>query len=82
MIKKLSKYGNSLAVLIEKPILELLNIDERTQIRISTDGNKIIIEPINVPGEDSFVSKNSKVQRAHEKITEKYKEAFKKLAKD
>jgi len=81
MIKKLSKYGNSMALLIEKPILELLNITENTKIRISTDGTRIIIEPIH-ESEKPAVSSNPKVQKSYEKITEKYKTAFKKLAKD
>ncbi len=81
MVKKLSKYGNSLAVLIEKPILELLNITEHTQIRISTDGNRIIIEPLSEQKQTEAVSANPQVQKSYEKITERYKKAFKKLAK-
>ena len=46
MIKKLSKYGNSFAIIIDKPILELLNITYNTSLKIKTDGEKIIIEPI------------------------------------
>lgn len=46
MIKKLSRYGNSSAVLIDKPILELLNITQDTLLKISTDGTKIFIEPL------------------------------------
>lgn len=83
MVKKLSKYGNSLAVLIEKPILELLNINEHTQVRISTDGSRIIIEPINQISEQvGEISSDKKVQKSYEEITKKYKEAFKKLAKN
>ena len=38
MIKTLTKHGNSLALVIEKPILELLGVDADTQFDISTDG--------------------------------------------
>ena len=36
--KKLSKHGNSLALVIDRSILELLGIDEQTALEISTDG--------------------------------------------
>ena len=38
MIKKLSKHGNSLALVIDRSILDLLGIDEKTSLEISTDG--------------------------------------------
>ncbi len=46
MIKKLSKHGNSLALVIDRPILELLGIDERTSLSISTDGEALVIAPV------------------------------------
>jgi len=52
MKKRLARHGNSLAIVIDKPILELLSIDEDTVLQISTDGNKIIITPIRKPLED------------------------------
>lgn len=45
MIKKLTKHGNSLALVIEKPVLELLHIDEKTPLEVATDGTRLIIEP-------------------------------------
>jgi len=47
MEKRLSRYGNSLALIIDKPILELLHITEDTVLQISTDGKRIIITPKN-----------------------------------
>ena len=38
LTKKLSKHGNSLALVIDRSILELLEIDEGTTLQISTDG--------------------------------------------
>ena len=46
MIKKLSKHGNSLALVIDRPILELLEIDEETALDIATDGQALIVSPI------------------------------------
>lgn len=46
MRKKLSAIGNSLGLVIEKPILELLDIDRDTDLDMKTDGERLIIEPI------------------------------------
>lgn len=79
MIKKLSKYGNSLAVLIDKPILELLNINEKTPLRIKTDGRSIIIEPVRV-SEIEAISSDKKMQKIYEELLEKYEPTLKKLS--
>ena len=46
MIKKLTAHGNSAALIIDKPILELLRISMNTPLELSTDGKKLIISPI------------------------------------
>ncbi|MSR58850.1 MAG: AbrB/MazE/SpoVT family DNA-binding domain-containing protein [Planctomycetaceae bacterium] len=46
MIKKLSKHGNSLALVIDRSILDLLKIDEDTALEISTDGSALVIAPV------------------------------------
>jgi antitoxin component of MazEF toxin-antitoxin module len=46
MIKKLSAVGNSLALIIEKPILLLLGIDRDTPLEIKTDGEGLTIRPL------------------------------------
>jgi antitoxin MazE len=43
MTKKLVKHGNSLALVIDKPVLELLNITADTPLTISTDGRRLVI---------------------------------------
>lgn len=45
MLKKLVKYGNSNALVIDKALLELLNIKEGSPVKISTDGKSLIISP-------------------------------------
>jgi antitoxin MazE len=50
MTKTLIRHGNSLALIIDKPILELLKIDENTQLEISTvDGISLQIRPAQSP---------------------------------
>ncbi len=46
MIKNLTAIGNSLGVIIDKPILELLNITKDTLLDVRTDGDGLIIRPI------------------------------------
>jgi len=84
MKKRLSRYGNSLALIIDKPILELLHITEDTVLNISTDGSSITIKPQGgeIHASQYKVSDNPKVQKAFEEMMEKYAPAFKKLAKN
>ncbi len=49
MIKKLSKHGNSLALVIDRPILDLLKIDEETELDIATDGYSLVVSPVQDP---------------------------------
>lgn len=45
MLKKLVKYGNSNALVLDKALLELLNITEGSVVKIKTDGTSLIITP-------------------------------------
>ena len=74
MEKTLTKHGNSLALLIEKPILDLLGADADTSFDVSTDGQALILTPIKDPKrKDSF-------KAALDKTNRKYSKALKKLA--
>ena len=46
MIKKLTKHGNSWALIIDKPVLDLLNINSETPLEITTDGQLLLISPV------------------------------------
>ncbi len=76
MEKKFFKYGSKMALIIDKPILEILNITENTLLKIRTDGVKIVIEPVQKMTEaerDKLFKKNIK------KIMEKYAEDLEKM---
>ncbi len=81
MIKKLSKHGNSLALLIDKPILELLDVNENTQFKIRIDEGNIILEPVRKDSEVITISENVKIQDMYKELVEKYDAVLKKLAK-
>jgi len=46
MVKRLTKHGNSLALVIDRGVLELLDIDAKTLLSITTDGNCLVIAPV------------------------------------
>ena len=46
MIKKLTRHGNSLAIVIDRPVLDLLKINADTPLEVTTDGMRLIIEPL------------------------------------
>jgi antitoxin MazE len=74
MIKKMVHHGNSSALIIDKPIMDLLKINNETPLEISTDGKNIIISPIN----DS--KRLNRLKTALEKINKKHSSTLKKLA--
>jgi antitoxin MazE len=46
MNKTLIKHGNSLALVIDKPILELLQITAETPLELTTNGDAILVRPV------------------------------------
>lgn len=74
MQKKLSVVGNSLGLIIDKPVLELLRIDKDTTLDVSTDGDALIIRPLRDP-------RAERVRAAALRVTERHAAAFEKLAK-
>jgi len=72
MIKKLVSHGNSAALIIDKPILELLKVDMETPLEITTDGRNLIISPVeSVKREKRFKAALDKVNRVHGKTLKK-----------
>jgi len=74
VIKKLTKHGNSLAVVIDRAVLDLLKIDADTPLEISTDGQVLVISPIR---ENAH---RDKFKKALETANRKYGRALKRLA--
>ncbi len=74
MVKTLTKHGNSLALVIDKPVLDLLHIQPETPLEITPDGHSLIVEPLHDAGY------KTRVHDALEKTNRKYGRASKKLA--
>lgn len=74
MVKKLTKHGNSLALVIDRAVLDLLNIDSDTPLDISTDGQVLIVAPVR----DEAHQK--KFRQALEAANQKYGRTLRRLA--
>ncbi|HET9553400.1 MAG TPA: AbrB/MazE/SpoVT family DNA-binding domain-containing protein [Anaeromyxobacteraceae bacterium] len=74
MRKRLSAIGNSLGVVIEKPILELLQITRETELDVTTDGERLIIAPVRK-------SRKARVKAAVDEVLADHAGTFRKLAK-
>lgn len=74
MVKTLTKHGNSLALVIEKPVLELLGADAATPFDVTTDGRALVLTPVLDP------QRQKRFAEALEQANKKYPRALKKLA--
>ena len=74
MIKKLTRHGNSMALVLDKPVLKLLHIDADTPLEISTDGEALLITPVRDE------RRSRKFGEALGKTNRRFGKALKKLA--
>jgi antitoxin component of MazEF toxin-antitoxin module len=73
MVKKLIQHGNSVALIIDKPIMEMLNLTNETSFELSTDGKNLILSPQNIANQENDILNSL------EKINKKYGNILKKL---
>jgi len=74
MTKTLIKHGNSLALVIDKPILEMLRITAETPLELTTDGDSLLISPAKDPERDK------KLKASLDKINSKFGSDLRRLA--
>ena len=74
MIKKLSRHGNSLALVIDRAVLDLLKIDEDTALEITTDGQSLVVAPVRDE------KRRKRFERALKSTNDRYGKALKRLA--
>lgn len=74
MTKRLVKHGNSLALVIDRAILDLLRIDAETPLSITTDGECLVISP----ARDAV--RQRRFRRALEHVNRRHARALKRLA--
>jgi len=74
MVKRLTKHGNSLALVIDKGVLDLLGIGPETPLSIRTDGNCLIISPVRAAKD------RKEFGEALDKVNRRYGRTLKRLA--
>ncbi len=74
MTKHLTKHGNSVALVIEKAIIELLHINIKTPLEMTTDGRCLIITPVN------SASRAARFRKALEAVNRRHAKTLKALA--
>ncbi|MCX5661635.1 MAG: AbrB/MazE/SpoVT family DNA-binding domain-containing protein [Planctomycetota bacterium] len=75
MVKHLTKHGNSYALVIDKPILELIQATGDTPFEIISDGRSLVLTPVR----DAAIER--KFTKAVEMVHKRFGRAMKKLAK-
>jgi antitoxin component of MazEF toxin-antitoxin module len=75
MVKKLIQHGNSAALVIDKPIMEILNITNETTFELSTDGKNLILSPQIEDDQEKAITHSLK------KINKKYRTVLSRLGK-
>ena len=68
-------HGNSYALVIDKPILELLRVTPDTPFEIITDGRCLVLAPVRDPEEEQ------KFREALDDVHQRFGRAMKRLAK-
>jgi len=74
MTKTLTRHGNSLALIIDKPILEQMGVGETTPLTLAFDGRCLIVAPA------STTARRRMVRSAIDEIHHEFGNAMKKLA--
>jgi antitoxin MazE len=74
MLKKLTKIGNSVGVILDRPLLERLGLDESSEVEVSTDGSVILLSPKRDP------RREARLKEVSDWMFDTYAGAFKKLA--
>ncbi|MBZ0160794.1 AbrB/MazE/SpoVT family DNA-binding domain-containing protein [Candidatus Methylomirabilis sp.] len=74
MVKHLTKHGNSLALVIDRGVLDLLEINADTPLSMTTDGKCLIVTPVRDP------ERQERFRAALEEGHRKYGKMLKRLA--
>lgn len=73
LVKTLARHGNSLALVLDKGVLDLLDIDAETPLQITTDGTTLIVAPVRDE------KRTQRFQAALAKANQRYGRALKHL---
>lgn len=74
MRKKLTRTGNSVALVLDRPLLEQLGLDESSEVEVSTNGDVLIMTPMREP------ARRRKLNKILDELDEQYAGVFRRLA--
>jgi antitoxin component of MazEF toxin-antitoxin module len=74
MKKRLTRTGNSVAIVLEKPLLEAVGIEPDSEVEISTNGDVIVITPVRDE------RRHRKLKKILDELDEQYAGVFRRLA--
>ncbi|HEX6642290.1 MAG TPA: AbrB/MazE/SpoVT family DNA-binding domain-containing protein [Thermoanaerobaculia bacterium] len=74
MKKKLTRTGNSVALVLDKPLLEELGLDENSEVEISTNGDVLVMTPLRAG------ARRRQLNRILDELDEQYAGVFRRLA--
>jgi antitoxin component of MazEF toxin-antitoxin module len=74
MPKTLIRTGNSLALVLDKTILEATGIDSDTPLEVSTDGDVVIVSPVRSK------KRTAKLKQILDELDREHAGAFRRLA--
>ena len=74
MMKRLARHGNSLALVLDRGVLNLLEIDADTPLSVTTDGTCLIVAPVR------DARRRSAFRKALARVNRRHGPALKKLA--
>jgi antitoxin MazE len=74
MTKTLIQHGNSLALVIDKPILEMLQISADTPLVLTTNGDSLLVSPVRDK------AREKKLRASLDKMNRKFGDDLRRLA--
>jgi len=74
MKKKLTRTGNSVALVLDKPLLKQLGLDETSEVELSTNGDVLVVTPVR------DAARRRKLKKIIEKMDDQYGGVFQRLA--
>jgi antitoxin component of MazEF toxin-antitoxin module len=74
MVKRLIKHGNSYALVIDKPIMELLRATPDTPLELTTNGEMLMVAPVR------DAKRQRRLRQSLKKMNRRYGEDLKRLA--
>ncbi len=76
MIKQLQKVGNSAALVLDKPVLDLLGVEKGAKVRLTIEGGTLLVTPVSPAAVD-----RKRFEAALKAFTTERRRVLRKLAK-